>query len=233
MKNLMIFILLSLFVLAGCQDDSSIINPTNEYVNHELLKGRPILSYDLDSYKLTDDTDDFGELDDSDIIISSDQLLSKNRSTEMDYVQPNVSKTKYSQTLTINGDKGGRVYLMHKWRKADAGIARLYAILDIPVDAFKGDLTFEIIFDLENYAVELYPSPYTFDKPVLLSLMYEHIDLSDLNVSNFAFQYLDGENENIKYMAACANIAQGMIKIIGAELHHFSRYGWTRTTTIL
>lgn len=233
MKKLVILLLMSLFVFAGCQDDKSILEPSNDYVNYEMLKGRPILSYDLDSYKLTDDSDSFDDLEDSDFTITPTELLSKNKnnSFELNIVQPKVTKIKYSQTLTINGDKGGKVYLMHKWKNDDGGISQLYAILDIPRDAFDGDLTFEIIFDLENYLVELYPSPYSFDKPVLLSLMFQHIDLSDLNVDNFAFQYLDGENEDILYKNAFANLAQGTITIIGAELHHFSRYGWTRTTT--
>jgi hypothetical protein len=234
MKKLVLFILISLFILSGCQDDKSIIEPNNDYANYEMLKGRPILSYDLDSYKLTDDSDSFDDLEDSDIIIKPLDLLSKNKncSAELEYVKPNVTKTKYSQTLTINGDKGGKVYLMHIWKKNNGSIARLYAILDIPIGAFKGILTFEIIFDLDNYAVELYPSPYQFDKPVLLSLMFEHIDLSDLDVNNFSFQYLDGAKEDITYKSACANLDQGMIRIIGAQLNHFSRYGWTRTTTV-
>jgi uncharacterized protein YcfL len=45
MKKLAILILLSLFVLVGCQDDSSILAPNNDYASDEMSKGRPILSF--------------------------------------------------------------------------------------------------------------------------------------------------------------------------------------------
>ncbi len=38
-------------------------------------KVRPILTYDLDSYKLTDDSDSFDDLEDSDIIIKPSDIL--------------------------------------------------------------------------------------------------------------------------------------------------------------
>ena len=59
MKKLVILILLSLFVLVGCQDDNSILAPNNDYASDELTKGRPILGLDGDnSYNLTDGLDE-------------------------------------------------------------------------------------------------------------------------------------------------------------------------------
>ncbi len=67
MKKLAILILLSLFVLVGCQDDSSILAPNNDYASDELSKGRPILGLDGDtSYRTADDDINLDNLEDAD-----------------------------------------------------------------------------------------------------------------------------------------------------------------------
>lgn len=104
----------------------------------------------------------------------------------------------------------------------------LSANLTIPRNAYKGELTFDIIFDLENYGVELYPSPFTFDKPASLNLIYSWMDLSGIDENKFVFDYLDGE-ERMEYKSTSYDIVEGFIEVKRAELHHFSRYGWTRT----
>ncbi len=100
----------------------------------------------------------------------------------------------------------------------------------IPQGAFKGTMTFDMIFDLENYAMELYPSPFTFDKPVELYMYWYGLDLSSYLGYDFDFNYLDGAGEEIKYDYSKIDIKNGTLVIEGAQLNHFSRYGWTRTT---
>ena len=51
------------------------------------------------------------------------------------------------------------------------------------------------------------------------------------DLANFNFTYLDGEEE-IEYKRIRTNEAEGSIAVYGAVLDHFSRYGWTRTTTV-
>jgi len=53
MKKLVSIILLSLFFMVGCQDDNSILEPTNDLSDFSLNKGRRILDYknkDLDDF---------------------------------------------------------------------------------------------------------------------------------------------------------------------------------------
>ncbi len=137
-------------------------------------------------------------------------------------------KTKYSKTLTVNGKKGKKISFSHSWKNKNNKRVNLKATLVIPKGAYKGDLTFDMIFDLENYALELYPSSFTFDKPVILDMKFTHIDLSGFDLDSFDFTYLDGEEE-MKYKRVRINEDEGTIAVYGAVLHHFSRYGWTRT----
>ena len=227
MKNLTILILLSVLVLTSCQDDSSILSPNEDISSDELLKGRPILNYDLDSYKLVDDIDLIDEEEDT--IIKSDLTKRENNGHEKLRVKARDFSIKHSKVLTINSDKGGKVYLNHKWKNNNNENSILRATLDIPRGAFENELTFEIIFDLENYAVELYPSPFKFNKPILLNLKFENVDLTNFDPEAFVFDYLDGEQENLKYRSIEVDLETNSVVIIGAELNHFSRYGWTRT----
>lgn len=227
MKHLRLSILLlTIFILIGCQDDSSILAPINNYSDYEMSKGRPILIDDLNYNKIITDDDLIDEEDD----IAKEILLKRENSEheKLRVKQSNV-KTKHSRVLTINSEKGGKVYLNHKWENEDNQYSKLTAVLDIPEGSFEGDLTFEIIFDLENYAVELYPSPYKFNKPLLLDLIFENVDLTTFDPEVFVFDYLDGEQENIIYKSIDYNLDNGDLRVKEAELNHFSRYGWTRT----
>ena len=134
-------------------------------------------------------------------------------------------KVNYTRNYTVNG---GVLFLKVSWLNEDSARVALESKLTIPKGVYKGDLTFDMIFDLENFALELYPSPYTFDVPVLLDMKFTRIDLSGIDLANFNFTYLDGEEE-MKYKQIRTNEVEGTIAVYGAVLGHFSRYGWTRT----
>ena len=74
--------------------------------------------------------------------------------------------------------------------------------------------------------MELYPSPFSFNKPVILNMSFKNIEIPEgLEVD---FTYLDGE-ETIEFNKAYCCSETGALFVKGAKLHHFSRYGWTRT----
>ncbi|MFZ1289525.1 MAG: hypothetical protein WAR79_05525 [Melioribacteraceae bacterium] len=139
-------------------------------------------------------------------------------------------KAKYSKNYTIDGAKGGNIFVEYKWKDKSNNNKKsvVRADLEIPAGAFSGELTFEMIFDLENYTLELYPSPFTFNKPVILDLTFQNIVIEDGD-GDFIFNYLDGPFEDINYGSVEIDEKTGTMIVKGAELHHFSRYGWTRT----
>ncbi|MCB9210895.1 MAG: hypothetical protein H6609_16130 [Ignavibacteriales bacterium] len=195
MKKIAILILASLLFMVGCQDDNSILEPTNDVAN-SLNKGRVILS---------------DGLRDSGIDISSD----------------NDKLSIISKNFTVDGTNGDVLVVSETYRK-NGKIVSMSAKLTIPQNAFKGKLTFDMIFDFDNYSVQLYPTPFTFDKPVLLDLGFVGVDFSTLDAANLGFNYLDGETESLKYSSMNINENLGILKILEVEIPHFSRYGWTR-----
>lgn len=229
MKRNSFLFLISLLLITGCHEDSSILEPLYEDSSTELSKTRPIFRYNSSDQILSGETN-------SSENVSSTNIFAVGKKSDGGSELKNNSKQdvkiKHSKTLTINGEKGGIVYLSHKFATTISGQnknTKLSAKLDIPCGAFSGELTFDIIFDIENLAVELYPSPYTFDKPVLLNLEFKNVDLSGFDPSIFVFDYLDGkEPENLKVKSAKIDIKNNKLSIKEAELHHFSRYGWTR-----
>ena len=103
--------------------------------------------------------------------------------------------------------------------------------LIIPKDAYFGFKKFSIEFDPVNYAAHFYPSPTTFNKPLTLNMKFSGLDLSGINEDEIEFCYMgeDGELEVVKCKELIVKKREGILEIVGAEILHFSRYGWTRT----
>jgi hypothetical protein len=202
MKKLSILLLLSIFFVIGCNEENSVLEPQSDVNDAALYKGRPI----LDS-KLYDDADlDFKLLYDG--VTKTFSILSKN--------------------FTVDGKVGDEIFISESVLKS-TGFVSMTAKLTIPERAFKGKLTFDIIFDFDNYSVELYPSPFTFDKPVILDLTFTGVDFTNLDADNLVFDYLDGASESLKYSDVIINQDWKILSIKGVEIPHFSRYGWVRT----
>ncbi|MFZ1289321.1 MAG: hypothetical protein WAR79_04495 [Melioribacteraceae bacterium] len=200
MKKLLTLLVFTIFVFAGCQDDNSILEPENSKLEENLQK--------IDA--------DF-QYDDLDVQVFPDS------------VDTLKIKDKFSKKLTVNGTKGGKVSFSYTFKNKRSKTVKLEANLEIPKNAYQGDLTFDIIFDLENLGVELYPSPFTFDKPVILDLKFSNTDLKEFELKDLTFDYLDGEPENLVYEKVNFDVEKGNLEIKGAQIPHFSRYGWTRT----
>jgi hypothetical protein len=248
MKKIIILFLSTLFIMIGCNDNSSILEPENDYAEQSLSKGRPILLGGSDDIILDRNLDDIYPDDDlnprDDLTgftlnktIGSEAGDSKDRKIKGDLLDEDLHrgkyrnrsysvKTKMSKNFTVDGSVGDTLYVSHRWKSKGKRV-KLSAKLYIPENAYKGELTFAMIFDLENYALELYPSPFEFDIPVKLDLVFKNVDFTNLNMQNPDFVYLDGE-EQMLYEKVKFDPEKGVVEVKGAELHHFSRYGWTR-----
>lgn len=217
MQKILLFFILAIFILTACNENNSILQST-------------------------DNSDDvLSKYEDLELVYSNDKKK-KDRSTrdhfnqensyhflgESEIVQLESFKQKYSKNYTIEGKKGAKIFLIVEWKDENGKKIKLESKLTIPREAYTGELTFDMIFDLENFALELYPSPFTFDHPVKLDLKFENIDLSNIDVNNLNFTYLDGD-EKMKYKEVKYDLEKGKLEVKGAELHHFSRYGWSRT----
>ena len=204
MKKVVLTIMAALFIIVGCQENNSPLEPTNDSIDASVLnKGRVILDRNLD------DDDDLRLLDDF--------------SDETNY------KVKYTDNFTVDGKKGARLSIKHSWKDEFGSPISLTAELIIPRNAFEGVENFDMIFDLENFSMELYPSPFEFDIPVEFSMYFYGLDLSEYVGYDLDFNYLDGEEEELEYYHKDVDFNNGNLVVWGAKLHHFSRYGWVRT----
>ena len=204
MKKTILALIAALFVVVGCQENNSILEPENEQFEASTLnKGRIIINRDLD-----DDDDIFDRLDFS-------------------YDDDTKTLSVKSKTFTVDGKTGDEIFVSETFLK-DGKLVSMSAKLTIPQRAFKGTITFDMIFDFDNYTLELYPSPFTFDKPVLLDLTFWGVNFDELEFDITDFSYLDGLNEKINVASETINKDWGLLKVEGAELNHFSRYGWVR-----
>ncbi len=202
MKKVLLTIIAALFIVVGCQDNNSVLEPTSDSMDASVLnKGRVILPR-------SGDDDDLRLLD-----VYSD---------EINY------KVKYSENFTVDGKKGAKLSIKHSWKNDYGMPVSLTAELDVPRKAFEGVMEFDMIFDLENYSMELYPSPFTFDIPVEFSMYFYGLDLSEYAGYDLDFNYLDGEEEELEYYYKDVDFDNGNLVIWGAKLNHFSRYGWVR-----
>lgn len=175
--------------------------------------------------------------DDSSILdpLNEESTLSKKSNDsvilqELNLDDDTIIKTHYSKSFTITSDSPKRLNFSYFFKNEQGRNIQLSSTLKIPKGAFDGELTFEMVFDLKNFAMEFYPSPYQFKKPVLFTMQFFNLDLSEYADCEWKFNYLDGKDEEItEYRYMGVDIKRGDIKIVDAELHHFSRYGWTRT----
>lgn len=142
-----------------------------------------------------------------------------------------IVQEKYSRTYTIIGDKGGKIIEKHTWVNG-ADTLKLEAYLTIPVGAFEDTLTIEMLFDPNLLSVQLFPSPFTFNLPVILDLKYKGVKLDfDLDNNDLDFQYYNPDEtfEDVDYKNILWDSESNTLMVFDAELNHFSRYGWTRT----
>ncbi len=114
----------------------------------------------------------------------------------------------------IRGDRGGF-------------IAFNRGVLYIPRGAFEGTETITIENDNKVAAIDFGPSM-QFDKDLICSVVYKHLDLSNVDPSNIEFGFMDGNNfYSVEYDRLVVDVRRGYLAVFGAKFDHFSRYGFT------
>jgi len=201
MKKQILLLMIMIAFLLGCNSEDSILNPVMDS-EVEALNKKPLLPH-LDNR------------DEKDI-----EPVSKYRK---------VLK-KFAKNYTINGDEGGKISQTFKWLTYGMPLT-LDATLNIPKGAFKGELTFEIVFDPNELSMEFHPTPQDFDIPVVLDLKFLNVPKKfEIDAASLDFQYYDpdGTFESVNYESVNWLNEPRILMVKGAELHHFSRYGWVR-----
>jgi outer membrane protease len=141
---------------------------------------------------------------------------------------PSISvENTYTASKSIDGNKGGSISLSQVF-KNDGNWALVTATLTIPKGAFSGTHLISYTVNTESAGIDFSPSPSSFNKNLNLDLMFTGINISGYKASDLNFAYLDGNTiVPAKLTYANANIAQGLLVVLGAQISHFSRFGWS------
>ena len=130
-----------------------------------------------------------------------------------------------SDSKIIDGNKGGKLKLKDK-----TGDIEIKAELDIPKNAFEGSVLISAFVDNQSTSIDLFPTPFAFNKSLELTLEYDGVDLSGYSEDEIDFYYLSAEGNLVKaeYDELKVNVSKGELKVKNAKIPHFSRYGFTK-----
>lgn len=187
MKRILLFSFVVLgFLLAGCSDNLSVVQPPNSVLNKKAVQDGPAILIELPF-----------------------SFLSKKKVSEKIY-----------------GAQGGTIEIHGKINK---GI-EYHGKLEIPTGAFVGKKKITIKLDKKYAGFDFGPDGSEFSKPLLFSGKIEGLDLKDIDENNVKFGYVDNK-ENftpVVYEKVEVNVKKGVVKVVNAQLTHFSRYNWAK-----
>lgn len=199
MKKLFTLLAISVIIFFGCQEENSLVQP---------VASKSIASFSQSSNQ----TIEWVAL----------PIIKKGSS-------PTVQTT-ISDSKKINGKEGGEIEVEYGSKNGPFGEFDMHATLQVPKNAFSGSQVIKMTLDDKTATATFNPHPMSFAKPLKLDLEYQGINLDGVNPAKVYFAYLgdDGTVEIIKCDKLEINKADHSIKVEGAQLNHFSRFGFVR-----
>ena len=136
----------------------------------------------------------------------------------------------YSASKVINGDVGGNVVLNIIYKSKHSANVIINAEIDVPAGAYSGNQNITMIINSVNGTTTFYPSPETFNKPLVFNLDIQGVDLYRVNSKSIDFVYLapDGSYQPLEYKKIKVKSDKGELEVDDALIPHFSIYGWCR-----
>lgn len=131
----------------------------------------------------------------------------------------------FSISEEINGNVGGTIPFSFV---INSNGLKVSGSLTIPEKAFHSKELITIIVDDEYATVDFYPSPFVFDKPLILDLFYEGIELNGVDSDAIDFFHISNNNsyELINIESKVVSENDKLLGVVKAEIPHFSRFGW-------
>jgi hypothetical protein len=150
----------------------------------------------------------------------SSQLHSKSQWIKIGQ-SSSLSSVECTNTVSksIDGNKGGTIELTQ---------FSFSAVLTIPKHAFKGTQVISYTVNTETASIDFQPLGMDFNKNLSLDLTFTGLNISNYKASDLSFSFLDGDNiVPVSSAYENVNIKQGFLQVLGAQISHFSRYGWS------
>jgi hypothetical protein len=125
----------------------------------------------------------------------------------------------------IDGKSGGTINYNLKVANVD-----INGSLEIPKKSFNGDMEISALFSNQNTTQIFGPSPFIFNKTLVLTLEYSGVNLRNLNPATIDFYYIDntGQFQKAEYSSITVDTENGILKVTDARINHFSRWGWAK-----
>ena len=134
------------------------------------------------------------------------------------------------ETLTINkwinGANGGEFSGEYQYQSSTGTVSQ-YSTLEFSAGAFSGSKNITQTFNTGGAAMEFGPSM-QFSATVKYTYEIYGADLTGINPATLNFVYIDanGYMYPVLYESVSMDENTGMLKVVDAELPHFSRYGF-------
>ena len=137
-------------------------------------------------------------------------------------------ETDYSASKLIDGETGGSVELNINYVTRNSVNVIINAKIDVPAGAYSGEKNITMIINSWNGTATFYPSPETFNKPLIFNLQVSGVSLDGTDPKSIDYVYLapDGSFDRILYKQLIVN--GGILRVVDAQIPHFSIYGWCR-----
>ena len=132
----------------------------------------------------------------------------------------------YTVSMIISGGKGG-VFSADYSYQGNSGIVYQVSILEFEGGSFSGTKTISQTFSTDGASMVFGP-PMQFQKVVDYTYKVSGLDLTAVNPETLDFVYIDanGYMLPVEYDYIAMDVNSGTLKVAGAELNHFSRYGF-------
>jgi hypothetical protein len=231
MRHFIILLIATLLMLA-CQEQNKIVNPEN----NSLSKKPTVARVDEYDYSRLDEGIGYNVVDYGNVKYSE----------FLDEVSSGRGKNKTTTTV-YNPDKVVEIYLEQGWY-ADEWTWRVIRVTlkvegkDIDwnngSDLITGtgdnrELNFNAIFSKEDCSADFQPTPFTFASPITMDIEWEEVPQAlydELQQGNlFGYIAPDGTaGDTTPYSSISFSDVKNTISLTGAQIAHFSRYGFLR-----
>lgn len=203
MRKFLVVLAVALPLLIGCSD--SIVNPES-----------------ANQIENTIQTDSTIQVDSTNQISYKKGWISLPKNPGM------VADSEYSASKVIDGDSGGVVELNINYVTKGSVNIIIVASIEVPAGAYSGEKNITMIINSNNGTATFYPSPETFNKPLVFNLRISGVDLNGADPKTIDYVYLspDGSFQRIQYKKLVIN--EGILIVEDALIPHFSIYGWCR-----
>ena len=206
MKKLFTLSLLSILLIFGCDQGSTLTSPENVSNSVEILPDIP----------------------DSVEVIPWPPYPPGSDSIFIVLDLPNALPPWLIASGFIDGQVGGLIEIYHEFYHNKDTI-KISATLEIQHSSFIGVEEISMVLHNDIGIISFYPH-LAFDRPAILHVRYDNIDVSNIdpNTVEFIYQNYDGSIEQIDYKQIHVDDNKNYFFLDDAKLDHFSRYGWAR-----